>query len=525
MQDLKTRLKKSGTLLFLSAVLAALPLTFPSLFLLSWVAYVPFFFVILNRSGNGSFWRAIGRGAWFGFVLHSAVYYWFFWLYPLDFTGLNSTQSLFVVFFAWLGISFCHGVLYAIPTLVCHAFAKKNSNRPFLLFSASVGILVAQKITALGQVAFPWIRVSLGQYRAPALIQSASLWGMDGVDLLILSVSALLTLNLVSQNQKRIFSLGVAAALFLSNLTFGWIRLGQKPTKETICAQAIQGCLLSGEKWHGTGALATYRALTLESSDEAVDLVVWPETAVPIALKGNESLQEEYRLLSEEAGAPILMGCFWEKDGKTTNSAVLIDSDSVSDAYSKRHLVPFGEYVPYRDFIERVFPSLTQINMLSSDLAPGESAAPLSDEAGKYGVLVCFESIFPDLCRESIKEGAELLVVVTNDSWYKDSPAVWQHLAHSVFRSVENGRAVVRSANSGVSALIDHRGRILELLGPLEQGTVTGEVGLSCEKTLYTSLGDVVFPASLFCVVLWGTVLILKERRTILGGSKGSDHR
>ena len=196
------------------------------------------------------------------------------------------------------------------------------------------------------------------------------------------------------------------------------------------------------------------------------------------------------------------------ENGITTNSAVLLSSQSVSAPYHKKILVPFGERMPYRMVLSRLVPALAQINMLKNDLAPGTSTA-LMDYAGqKIGAVICFDSIFADVVRQSAKDGAELFVIVTNDSWYEDSPAVWQHLAHAVFRSVENGRATVRCANSGVSAFIDEKGRVQSQLGPLEQGILTDTVSFCETKTLYTAIGNVCFPVFGAVLALWFCTLL-----------------
>ncbi len=491
--------EKPYALLALSALCAALPLTVPELFPLSWVAFVPFFLVILRSVEKGRLRSALLRGVFFGFLYHALVYFWFLWLYPLDFAGLDRVASIFVVLLAWLGISLLHGALFAIPTLLCHLASRKIQNRPFLLFTAVIGILFAEWIPTLSDLAFPWIRLSLGHYKAPILIQFASVLGIYGVDFLLLVFSALLTLALTSIDRKRRLALLLSAALlFTSNLLFGALRLSNVEEGETITVSSIQGCVLSGEKWSGQSALDTFVDLSRRAPDS--DLILWPESAVPVNLATYPELLEEYQALSEELNTPIMMGCFWKLEGKTSNSVILLDENSVSDVYSKRHLVPFGERMPYRPLLSRLLPVLEEINMLSSDLAMGEGSVVIDGEKGSMGSIICFESLFPELTRQSVQDGAELIVLVTNDSWYKDSPGVWQHLAHAVFRSVENSRSTARCANSGVSAFIDSRGRIRSLLGPLEKGVLTDSLSFSEERTVYTAVGDLLLPC---LVVLW----------------------
>ena len=515
MEKAKKVLQKPLVLLLASALLSALPLSFPSLFLLSWVSFVPFFLVLLRKRGEGSALGAIGRGVFFGFFYHFFVYFWFLWLYPLDFAGLNRIASLCVVLLAWIGISLIHGLLYALPTLLCHLLSKRFRSAPFLLFSAILAILLAERLTETSELAFPWVRLALGQYRATALIQSASLFGMEGLEFLILSVSALITLAPLWEKKRRLLALSLAGGIFAANLLFGALRLWTSPKGgEGLFVTSVQGNILSGEKWDGGNtALETYVSLTEGGVDEACGLVVWPESAVTSNLYENETLLTLYQALSEKVDAPLLTGCFWKKGTQSTNSAILLDGESVSEPYSKQILVPFGERMPYRKLLSSVFPFLTQINMLSDDLAPGTDSALMELDGKRIGSVICFESVFPDLVRKSVRDGAELLVIVTNDSWYEDSPAVWQHLAQAVFRSVENHRSVVRCANSGVSAFIDEKGQILSELGPLQQGTLSSRVTYSEETTLFSLTGSLVFPVGSAVFGLWLTLLILRERR------------
>ena len=133
---------------------------------------------------------------------------------------------------------------------------------------------------------------------------------------------------------------------------------------------------------------------------------------------------------------------------------------------------------------------------------------------GKIGSIICFESIYPHLARQSVLDGAQMLVELTNDSWLEDSPAIKQHLAHGVFRSIENGRYLVRSANSGISAVIDDKGRIKRQLDVNEQGVITDTVYFKDNQTLYTKTGDVIFPICCATVLIWFIVLLIKHKKS-----------
>lgn len=502
-------------LIIISAILSALPLTFEYLFPLSWVSFIPLFYVIIKHSGD-KFGACLWRGFLFGFIYHLCIYYWFLWFYPLDFAKLSSGASVAVVCLAWFGISAVHGALLCVPFLLCRLAQKLSKNPLFLSFIAIVGILSAQKITELSELSFPWVRISLGQYKATALIQSASLFGADGVDIIILSVNALLAICIVSQNKKRIAAIACAATVFITNLGFGLIRINTTKNGKPLTVMTVQGSVEQSKKWSSDGdkiCYDVYSRLTKENITNDVELVLWPESAVPKVYKNEKSLKQ-YKKLSKELNTPILAGVLLKNDGDYTNNATLVTADGVIANYAKRQLVPFGEYMPYQKTLEKFFPVLSELNIIEDDYVSGNGSSIMKIGNGKIGSIICFESIYAKLSRQSVADGAELLVEVTNDSWLKDSPAMKQHLAHGIFRSIENGRYLLRSANSGISAVIDSRGRVVKQLDINEQGVITDTVYFSNEQTLYTKMGDILFPLCCVTLVILVIILIIKRKKT-----------
>ena len=178
-------------------------------------------------------------------------------------------------------------------------------------------------------------------------------------------------------------------------------------------------------------------------------------------------------------------------------------------------MVPFGEYMPYKAFLSKVFPMLTKLNIIEDDYIGGNSAEIMSVNGGRLGNIICFESIYPQLTRQSTLDGAQLMIELTNDSWLKDSPAMYQHLAHGVFRSVENGRYLVRSANSGISAVIDNHGNIKSVLNINETGAIADTVQYIDKQTVYTKTGNILFPICCATVLIWLAILIVKKIKTV----------
>ena len=512
----KSFFQKTFILLFISALLSALPLTFSSLFLLSWISFVPLFYVIIKASGD-KLRYAFGRGFLFGFLYHACIYYWFIWFYPLDYVNLTNSASIAVVALAWFGISIVHGVLWCIPFVCCHFARKVSSNKMLLSLVSVVGIIAAQKITAIGELSFPWARISLGQYKATALIQTASIWGAEGVDILILLINALITVALLSKAKKRIVAFTVAAVLFCSNLCFGIVRINTATIGQDLKIMTVQASVTQDEKWDSKGdkiCLEVYSSLTKDNFTDDVDLILWPESAVPKIYK-NASALKDYKKLSKELDTPILAGIILKTAAGNTNNAVLVTSEGAQEIYNKRQMVPFGEYMPYKAFLSKVFPMLTKLNIIEDDYIGGNSAKIMSVNYGQLGNIICFESIYPQLTRQSTLDGAQLMIELTNDSWLKDSPAMYQHLAHGVFRSVENGRYLVRSANSGISAVIDNHGNIKSVLNINETGAITDTVQYIDKQTIYTKTGNILFPICCASVLIWLATLIVKKIKTV----------
>ncbi len=473
---------------FLSAVLSSLPFTFPNLFLLTLVSPSVFFFFLLKEERlKSSFFLSLVFSA----TYYLGVHYYFIALYPLDFAGLSNALSLIVVFLGWVGISLFQGLELALFLTLFKKLDKKRGTLSSVLLASL--FTLAEAFQALGTLGFPWGGVYITQYKFLPFIQSASLFGPLFITFLVIFANALLS---QFYHYRRKHTLVVFVLILLSNTAFGMIHLNvSSPVKDTLDVTLVQPTILSGEKWYGTSSFDTLLSLS-ESAPDA-ELIVWPETAVNSNLLENETKCERIGELISKKDAMLITGAFYEEGENTYNSAMLFYNTGVQ-LYHKRHLVPFGEYLPARGLIETFLPFLADINMLSSDLTSGGEASVFNTPFGNIGALVCFDSIFTNLAVDSTREGAQLLCIITNDSWYKTSTALSHHNAQAVFRAVENGRFVVRCANSGISSFIDSRGRVLASSLPNERLTLTENVSLIDGETLYTKTGNV-FP--LFALV------------------------
>ena len=275
----------------------------------------------------------------------------------------------------------------------------------------------------------------------------------------------------------------------------------------------IQGNVEQFMKWNPVYqklVMSKYRDLTLAAAQSKPQLIVWPETALPFYYNQHSVGTKFVKDLARQTQTPILFGSPHKenRDGRTIhyNSAYLVsDTGDTQNRYDKIHLVPFGEFVPFRKllfFVEKM------VEMIG-DFGRGKEAI-LFDVAGyQAGVSICYEIIFPDLIRQAVKNGAHFLINITNDAWFGKSPASYQHISMGALRAVENRVPIIRAANTGVSGTIDANGTLrheTELF--VEAAKITKITPRQGGLTFYTTYGDVF---SWLCLFATGLLAILSR--------------
>jgi apolipoprotein N-acyltransferase len=257
----------------------------------------------------------------------------------------------------------------------------------------------------------------------------------------------------------------------------------------------VQGNIDQSLKWlpsfqHET--LRRYGTLSAAALTKKPDLIIWPETALPFYFLHDKDLSNATIELVRDHKRHFVLGSpSFSKIGRETryyNSAYLVDpSGNVVGKYDKVHLVPYGEYVP----LKRYLPFIGKLVQAVGDFHAGRLGQVLSWGETKIGILICFEAIFPELARSMAREGAQLLINITNDAWFGRSSAPHQHLSMVVFRAVENHMAVARAANTGISAFVDPAGRLLDETPLFEEAVRVRELPMMNQKSFYTRHGDV----------------------------------
>lgn len=462
-----------------------------------------------------------GLGAWLGFanpVLHLPP---LILLFPgsLAWIGLNAATPRQALRFGWLaGLAAFAGSLYWIA-LPVHDFGPLPwvlaAPCPILLAMVlalypalfSLGLRLAgrdlpwpllalfaaglwgglEHLRGVALTGFPWLVLPSALSPWPWAIQGATLVGANGLAGL-LAAAAVLALRGQGLSAPRLAAAGLLALL----AGFGLWRVDIPPASVGQARVAlIQGNVEQDHKWDPAWQAETLRRYTELSAQEAragADLLIWPETAMPFFFQDPTPLSLSVRDRVKEMGAALLAGSpaytrgLGQRDYVLHNRAFLTDAAGITlGHYDKEHLVPFGEYVPLPGLLG-FLPKLVQG---IGEFAPGSDQPALAWGNLALGVLICYETIFPELAQDRVEHGANLLVNISNDAWFGRSSAPVQHLHLSVLRAVEQNRWIARATNTGISALIDPRGRILERTGLFATTSLAGRVDLVAETTFF----------------------------------------
>lgn len=485
-----------------AGLLTSLAFCAPALGALCLLSLVPLFYVVL-RDG-----RAAGGFFLFGLGYYLPLMSWLYELYPLTDYGLSTAASLVALTLAVVLIALGESAFLALPALVYPVLRRGNGWDVATLSGLYLlGEALQERAGALG---FPWGRLGAIPWRWTTFLQSSSLLGTLLLSLVILLINGLLARALVlgATSRRGLAQAGLAALLLGGNLLFGAGRLAlPTPPGDRLTVGLVQGNLASLSKWEATleDTAQRYLRLSEQAADEGARLILWPETAMPSSLLDDPSLLERLREFTRRRGVTLITGAFYQDPtGREYNALFSIwPNGQVEGPSCKGMLVPMGEFIPFGKALQQFFPELN----------PGLTAgAPtvLATPYGQVGGLICYESIFPTVARDLTKEGAVLLAVASNDSWFGASPALWQHLGHGVLRAAESGRALVRAGNTGISALIDGRGRLVDQAPAHVPAVLTAELAVAARPTLYGLVGDVILlpPLVLWVLGLWRSLAI-----------------
>ena len=455
----------------------------------SWacVALVP---LLISLPGGG-FKAGFQRGWLTGFIFNLASLY---WVAHTQGGGPAVVGGAFLMA-AYLGLFI--GVFAGVQNLLQGLWGRRATAAVPLLWTAQEYLL------SLGELGFPWLLLGHSQAVFPTLIQYATFTGVYGVSCWIALMNVLIFFVLTgAQPRLRL----VASGLLLLSLAIPWLhgRALIPPSATdgaaTIRVGLIQPNLSRHEKWGSNGlerSFAVLEKLSRQAADQVPALLVWPETALPCYLRLRPNCKSRVEKLVGELQIPLLTGAsdYDHTRREPYNAAFFFRPGQTQlQSYAKMHLVPFGERTPFRDSI----PLVRDIDwkILTGDLGPAEFAPGtrhtiFAHPQANFATLICFESVFPNLVRKSVNAGAQLLVNITNDSWFGHTAGPYQHAQLSILRSIENRMAMARCATSGISVFIDPFGRTFQATDIFEPAMRVHELPIGQAHTFYTRHGDI----------------------------------
>ena len=454
---------------------------------LAWFSLVRPLWIISRLTARAAF----GAAYWWGFWFNLFSIYWVALVTP------PGTIAAVVIV----------GFYYAVMLMI---YWRLHQVRP-LFGLVAVPLLWAglEYFRTLSQFAFPWSDLGYTQSYYLYVIQIVSVVSVHGLTVLIVAVNVLLwqVLRSVLTPERRVTALFCAVGIIVALLAFGWIVVPPYPEPGQMPVALLQGSLTLQEKFHSDSEKLTFEAYghLADSVADSADLIIWPETAAHCYLENDPFALHSVRDIVMRSRKPHLVGTLRLGAAKGRrryyNACYQFGPDgSIQQQYSKVKLVPFSEHVPYQDFVpfmeENVLRKyLTFIDRMGvqwwSDFYPGDSMVLFQIPDAAYGVLICFETTFPEFVRQYIRRGAQFIVGITNDTWFGRSVGIHMHARIFVTRAIENRCWMVRAANTGLTFVVDPYGRIRSQLPLYQEQALVARIGLLDEYSFFTRHGDV----------------------------------
>ncbi|MEJ2688549.1 MAG: apolipoprotein N-acyltransferase [Deltaproteobacteria bacterium] len=521
----------TGVLLFLASPgLGIPPVT-------AFFGLLPLLFALQEVQNTG---RALLLGLIAGMVWYMPLLHWI--TIVLGTYGYMPLSLTILVLFLLAFYMSCYTALF---TAIVFKWRRRTGGLLFFAPLLWVGLDYLRSFLFTG---FPWQDLGYSQYKNTWLIQVADLGGHHAVTWFLVLCNCLLFSLLhfvpgrrqadgspLSRSKKR--SCFIAVALLLAVAGYNSWRLPDMERKDadskTVPVAVIQGNIEQDQKWLPSTKLSTVMAYLKLSADalsqQPKSLLIWPETALPFSAEGHPYTNRIIIPFLKKHQTQLLTGTPYHRYDNDSqrmllyNRALLLGTD-VADAphYDKQHLVPFGEYIPFRSLL----PAVSPVVQTMMDFMPGLHQVPIACRNIRIGVLICFESIFPELARQHAIKGAQLLVNMTNDAWFGKSLAPAQHFSMGVFRAVENRRSFARAANTGISGFVDPAGRIMKVSPIFKATYLTASLPIVNEQTFFMIAGWAFAPGCLaLAILLVAGRLGLPSLKESLDKRKHHEHR
>lgn len=447
----------------LSAILLAMAFPKFDLYFLAWFAITPFLLSIENSKSPRS---AALHGYIFGLVFLGINLFWL---------NVLSNYVGFYAILGWISI-----VLFESAFFALFAYISKKLHLSLTVWQALLWILI-EMVRGTGIFGFSCGVLAYSQDNLLSLIQIASKYSVYSISFLIIIANISIARFITKKRWDYLIITFVLIGLSISygnsvmphlDSSFRWNDTKKPPRVLTV--SIIQGNIPQEQKLTASfnnENFNIHKDLTLQAAADKPDIIIWPETAVFTYLLYDNYYKNQIIELAKTSGSYLLIGTpHYDNKLMFYNSLIAFSpSGEVIGRYDKQHLVPFGEYLPFRAL---VYPLLKGTNFFSEDFSPGPENKPLKAAGANIGAVICFESTFPEIVREKAKD-SDILLVVTNDGWFKNTSAAYEHFDQAILRAIENRKYFIQVGNTGISALIDPYGRVIKKLDLNKRGFLT----------------------------------------------------
>ena len=443
-----------------------------------------------------------------GFIYFAGTVYWTGEVVQ-TYAGLAAPVALF----SMLMLALYLAVYPALSALITGHVVRQVGIRGLWIFPAA---WIATEYVRGGFImgGFPWVPLGNSQVTVLPVAQLASVLGVYGLSALVALVNTSVAGAMLTTGRKRIAPLAVGVAVLVVCAAWGSWRIADGRLVrqgDPLRVGLVQANVAQERKWderHARSIFTTHIAISRDVARRGAQLVLWPESSLPHAFNnadGRAALQE----LSRALDIHLLYGADETAGGASYNSAFLTSPDGrEGGVYRKIHLVPFGEFIPYGSWLEFFPPLVSDLGF--SPFAPGTEVVMLPVRGHATSTAICYEVTYPALMAAAVRRGSELLTTITNDAWYGTSSAPYQHFEMAAMRAIEQGRYLVRAANTGISGIVDPYGRVVARSGLFTEAGVVGDVRLLADRTLYSRMGDVIAFAAIGLIA----VALVTMRRT-----------
>jgi len=484
---------------------------------MAWICLIPLLIAINHQTPLSAF-----RTGWIcGFCHYITLLYWIAQSL-FCYSGLSYQSS-------WIALCLLCAYLSCYPgffSLIVHWLCK----RPLSMLAIPFIWIAMEYLLSLSNFAFPWELIGYSQYQSLALIQFADITGVYGISAFIVLVNVIICQLILfiwhirwqAQviTQKFIWVIFIMVMFIISGVYFYGIKRINDIEKVSskapqVALSLVQGNIQQNEKWKKENRLPIsllYLQLSLNEKAALSDLIIWPETALPYYLMNENSLKAIIDNGLKKINQPILIGSpsFIEKNNekKYYNSAYIVnEKGEILDQYDKIILLPFAEYNPIKTYL----PFFKPIASTEDDFSKGE-LTPIKRIQNKFkpGIQICYEIIFPASTRQLVNQDADILINITNDAWFGNTSAPYQHFSMVIYRAIETRRSVVRCANTGISAFIEPTGRIRQKSQIFQRDVLNQKMPILTENSIYVQHGDWLPKMSLILVAFLIVIHLLK---------------